>query len=72
MAVQVAILQRTNSFWDKFERYIAKNRHYTHLRRKAYTAMAAKMARTIQAVVKGGERYRLFFEGAIDSRMTFL
>ena len=47
MAGQVAILQRTNSFRDKFERYIAKDRHNTHLRRKAYTAIAAKMARTV-------------------------
>lgn len=41
MAGQVAILQRANSFRDKFERYIAKDRHNTHLRRKAYTAIAA-------------------------------
>lgn len=41
MACQVAILQRANSFRDKFERYIAKDRHNTHLRRKAYTAIAA-------------------------------
>lgn len=72
MAGQVAILQRTNSFRDKFERYISKDRHNTHLRRKAYTAIAAKMARTVHAVVKGGERYRPFFEGAIDSRRTLL
>lgn len=72
MAGQVAILQRANSFRDKFERYIAKDRHNTHLRRKAYTAIAAKMARTVHAVIKGGEPYRPFFEGAIDSRRTFL
>lgn len=41
MAGQVAILQRTNSFRDKFERYIAKDRQNTHLRRKAYSAIAA-------------------------------
>ncbi|MCC1495157.1 transposase, partial [Cognatishimia sp. F0-27] len=34
MAGQVAIMQRTNSFRDKFERYIAKDRQNTHLRRK--------------------------------------
>ncbi len=72
MAGQVAILQRTNSFRDKFERYIAKDRHNTHLRRKAYTAIAAKMARTVHAVIKGGEPYRPFFEGATDGRRTFL
>jgi hypothetical protein len=31
MAGQVAILQRANSFRDKFERYILKDRHNTHL-----------------------------------------
>ncbi|MEN8833605.1 IS110 family transposase [Pacificibacter sp.] len=63
MAGQVAILQRTNSFRDKFERYIAKDRHNTHLRRKAYTAIAAKMARTVHGIIKHGEPYRPFFEG---------
>jgi len=63
MAGQVAILQRTNSFRDKFERYIAKDRQNTHLRRKAYTAIAAKMARTVHGIIKRGEPYRPFFEG---------
>ena len=63
MAGQVAILQRTNSFRDKFERYIAKDRHNKHLRRKAYTAIAAKMARTVHGIIKHGEPYRPFFEG---------
>lgn len=72
MAGQVAILQRANSFRDKFERYITKDRHNAHLRRKAYTAIAAKMARTSHAVVRGGEPYRPFFEGAIHGGRTVL
>lgn len=72
MAGQVAIVQRANSFRDKFERYITKDRHNTHLRRKAYTAIAAKMARTVHAVIKSGEPYRPFFEGAIHDTRTFL
>ena len=63
MAGQVAILQRANSFRDKFERYISKDRQNTHLRRKAYTAIAAKMARTVHGIIKHGEPYRPFFEG---------
>jgi hypothetical protein len=63
MAGQVAILQRANSFRDKFERYIARDRHNTHVRRKAYTAIAAKMARTVHGIIKRGEPYRPFFEG---------
>jgi len=59
MAGQVAIMQKTNSFRDKFERYIAKDRQNTHLRRKAYTAIAAKMARTVHGIIKRGEPYPL-------------
>jgi len=51
------------TFRDKFERYIAKDRQNTHLRRKAYTAIAAKMARTVHGIIKHGEPYRPFFEG---------
>ena len=55
MSGQVAIVQRTNSFRDTFERSIAKDRHNKHLRRKAYTAIAAKMARTVHGIIKHGE-----------------
>lgn len=72
IAGQVAIMQRTNSFRDKFERYITKDRHNPHLRRKASTAIAAKMARTVHAIIKNGEPYRPFFEGAIRDTRTFL
>jgi transposase len=68
MAEQVAILQSANSFRDKFERYIAKDRQNTHLRRKAYTAIAAKMARTVHGIIKRGEPYRPFFEGWLQQK----
>jgi len=67
-----AVLKRTNSFRDKFERYISKDRHNAHLRRKAYTAIAAKMARTVHAVVNHGEPYRPFFEGVSPGGRTSL
>lgn len=63
MAGQVAILQRANSLRDKAERSIAKDRHNRHLRRKAYTAIAARMARSVHGIIKHGEPYRPFFEG---------
>ena len=72
MAGQVAIVQRVNGFRDKFERYIARDRHNADLRRKAYTAIAAKMARTVHAIVKGGEPYRPFFEGTVHGGRTLL
>ncbi len=70
MAGQTAVLKPANSFRDKFERYIARDRHNPHLRRKAYTAIAAKMARTVHAVIKHGEPYRPFFEGASPGGRT--
>ena len=72
MAAQVAIRQRENSFRDKFERYIAKDRHNADLRRKALVAVSAKMARVVHAVIKSGTDYRPFFEGAVPSGRTSL
>jgi len=72
VAGQIAVLKRTNSFRDKFQRYIARDRHNAHLHRKAYTAIAAKMARTAHAVVKHGEPYRPFFEGVSPGGRTLV
>lgn len=72
LAAQAAILKRANSFRDKFERYISQDRHNPDLRRKAYTAIAAKMGRTIHAVIKSGEPYRPFFEGVSPGGRTSL
>ena len=47
-------------------------RHNPDLRRKAYTAIAAKMARTIHAVIQSGEPYRPFFEGVSPGGRTSL
>ncbi len=63
MASQVAIRQRQNSFRDKYERYIARDTTDRHLKRKALTAVTAKMARTAHAVIKTETDYRPFFEG---------
>jgi transposase len=62
MAGQIAIRQRDNAFRDKFERYIARDRDDPNLRRKALSAIAAKMARVTHAVIKSGTDYRPFFE----------
>ncbi len=70
LAGQTAVLKKANSFRDKFERYISQDRHNPDLRRKAYTAIAAKMARTIHAVIKSGEPYRPFFEGTSQGGRT--
>jgi transposase len=72
LASQVAIRQRDNSFRDKFERYIARDRDNPDLRRKALTAIAAKMARVVHAVIKSGTDYRPFFEGPVPGGRTSL
>lgn len=72
LAGQVAIKQRENGFRDKFERYIARDRDNKDLRRKALTAIAAKMARVVHAVIKTGADYRPFFDGAMPGGRTSL
>lgn len=72
LAAQVAIRQRDNSFRTKFERYIAPDRDRPDRRRKALSAIAAKMARTAHAIIKGGVDYRPFFEGAVPGGRTSL
>jgi transposase len=72
MAAQVAIRQRDNSFRAKYERYIARDRDNADLKRKALTAITAKMARTVHAVIKTGSDYRPFFEGSMPSGRTSL
>ncbi len=70
MAAQVAIRQREHGFRAKFERYVAKDRHDADLRRKAFTAITAKMARVVHAVIKTGVDYRPFVEGPVPGGGT--
>jgi transposase len=70
LASQAAVLKPANSFRDKFERTISQDRHNPDRRRKAYTAIAAKMDRTIHAVIKSGEPYRPFLEGVSPGGRT--
>lgn len=62
MAAQVAARQRDNSFRDKPGRYMAGNADDADRRRKAMTALTAKMARVAHAVVKTQAEYRPFLE----------
>ena len=70
MAAQVAIRQRENSFRAKFERYVAQDRDDPDLRRKAFTAIAAKMARVVHAIIKSGADYRPFVEAPVPGGRT--
>jgi len=72
VAAQVAIRQRDNSFRSKYERYVARDRDNADLKRKALTAITAKMARTAHAIIKSGSDYRPFVEGPMPSGRTSL
>jgi transposase len=72
VAAQVAIRQRDNGFRAKYERYVARDRDNADRKRKALTAITAKMARTAHAVIRTGSDYRPFFEGAMPSGRTSL
>jgi transposase len=72
LAAQVAIRQRDNSFREHYGRYVAKDPENKHLRRKALTAVAAKMARVAHAIVRSGADYRPFFEQPVPSGRTSL
>jgi transposase len=61
MATQVAIRQRDNSFRDKLVA-MAGHGNDPDRRRKAMTALTAKMARVAHAVIKTGTEYRPFVE----------
>jgi len=64
--------REVDSFRDNFERYISKERDNAHLRRKAYTAIAAQMVSTIHAVVNHGEPYRPLFERRLINKISAL
>lgn len=62
MAGTVAIRMQQNSFRRKFEDYIRPDPKNADRRRKGYTAVAAKMARVVYAVITTGTDYRRFPE----------
>jgi transposase len=64
MAGAVAVRMQQNSFRRKFEDYMRSDPLNKDRRRKAYTAVAAKMARVVYAVVTSGSDYRRFPEAA--------
>jgi transposase len=67
VAATVAIRMQENTFRKKYESYIRTDPANKDLRRKAYTAVAAKMARVAYSVIKTGTDYRCFYESAIPS-----
>lgn len=62
LAAQTAVRLRENSFRRKFDNYVRGSPLDADLRRKAYTAVAAKLARVIFGLIKHQVDYRPFFE----------
>jgi transposase len=67
MAAMSAARMRENAFRDKYKRYIAKAPEDLDLNRKARTAVTAKMARVIYALIKRGQPYRHCFDVGLSS-----
>ena len=72
MAGVVAVRQRENTFRDKYERYIRSNPNDPDLKRKALTAVAAKMARVAYALIKTEASYRRFRDEELPSGSILL
>jgi transposase len=62
IAGTVAIRMRENTFRKKFENYIKNDPLDADLKRKGYSAVAAKMARVAYGVVKHQTNYRCYYE----------
>jgi transposase len=71
MAAQSAVRMRDNSLRHKFDRYVRGNPLDADLRRKAYSAVAAKLARIVYGLIKHGIDYRPSFEEAIPGGGAF-
>ena len=67
MAAMSAVRMRENAFREKFMRYGAQAPDDLDLKRKARTAVAAKMARVVYAVVKTNTPYKSRFELSLPS-----
>jgi len=65
MAGTVAVRMRQNGFRRKYEDYIRRDPLSADLKRKAHTAVAAKMARVVYAVIKKETDYHRFDEAVV-------
>jgi transposase len=70
MAASIAVRMRENSFRAKYERYMQADPASADRKRKAYVAVAAKMARVAYALVRSGADYRPYHEVAVPSGRT--
>ena len=57
MAATIAIRMRENTFRKKFTNYVKEDPTNATLKRKAYTAIPAKMARAVYSMIRHGTDY---------------
>lgn len=69
-AATIAVRMRENSFHEKYERYIQSDPLNADRKRKALTAVAAKMARVAYSLVKHQTSYRCYFETSLPRGST--
>lgn len=67
MAANIAVRMRANTFRSKYERYVRGDQHNADLKRKAYTAVTAKMARTAYSMIKNDVDYYPYHEAGLPS-----
>ena len=67
LAATVSIRMRENTFRKKYEDYIKQDPLNNDLKRKGYTAVAAKIARVAYGIVKNETNYRCYHESVIPS-----
>lgn len=70
MAASVAARMRENSFRAKYECYMRSDPGSSDRKRKAYVAVAAKVAHVAFALIRSGADYHCFHEVAVPSGRT--
>lgn len=63
LAATVAVRLTENTFRQKFENYVKRAPENADLKRKAYVAVAAKIARVTHSLVKHGTSYCCYYSG---------
>ena len=67
MAATVASRMTENTVRQQFDRYVESDPTNSDLKRKAYTACTAKLARTIYGLIKHQQFYRAYHEDAVPT-----
>lgn len=65
LAATVAIRMRENSFREKYQQYIKEDPENADLKRKAYVAVAAKLARVVYSMIRYKADYYCSYESVV-------